>query len=38
MNEPETEPPRGAFLLIVLFLLVLTALWANVFFRVWARA
>ena len=32
------EIPRGAFLLLFLFLIVLCALWANVFLRVVWRA
>ncbi|HEY8476842.1 MAG TPA: hypothetical protein VIN09_08245 [Chloroflexota bacterium] len=31
------EPPRGAFLLIVLYLVLLTALWANVYLQLWQR-
>lgn len=38
-HQEHREPiPRGAFLLLVLFLIVLAALWANVYLRVVWRA
>jgi hypothetical protein len=30
-------PPRGAFMLIVLYLLILVVLWANVYLQLWRR-
>ncbi len=38
-SEPEDHaPPRGAFVLIVLYLLILVVLWANVYLLLWRRA
>lgn len=37
-ENQKIEIPRGAFLLLVLFLIALAALWANVFLRVVWRA
>lgn len=38
-NQERKEPiPRGAFLLLILFLIVLAGLWANVYLRVVWRA
>ncbi|MGE3267803.1 MAG: hypothetical protein AB7P40_03575 [Chloroflexota bacterium] len=37
-DEQKIEIPRGAFLLLILFLIVMSALWANVYLRVLWRA
>ncbi len=36
MEEPY-GPPRGAFLLLVIYLVLLTVLWANVYLQLWGR-
>lgn len=33
----DSAPPRGAFLLMILFLILVTGLWANVYLRLWFR-
>jgi hypothetical protein len=35
--EDQYGPPRGAFLLILLYLAVLTVLWVNVYLQLWGR-
>ena len=37
-QEHKIAIPRGAFLLLILFLIVMAALWANVYLRVVWRA
>jgi hypothetical protein len=35
-NEYETEPrPRGALLLILIYLVILAAFWINTYLRIW---
>jgi hypothetical protein len=43
MDEHPSElqdhgPPRGTFILLILYLLVLVVLWANVYLLLWRRA
>lgn len=37
-ESQKIEIPRGAFLLLILFLIAMAALWANVYLRVVWRA
>jgi hypothetical protein len=38
MNEPEQhEHPKGALLLILIYLLLLVFLWAHVYLRLWVK-
>jgi len=37
-EQHDHAPPRGAFILIVLYLLILVVLWANVYLQLWRRA
>ena len=37
MDEHEQEPPRGAFVLMLLFLVLLTIFWLNIYLTVWRR-
>ena len=37
-EDRKIEIPKGAFLLLILFLIVLAGLWANVYLRVVWRA
>jgi hypothetical protein len=34
-EEPEFEHPKGALLFMLIYLLVLTALWLNAYLRLW---
>ena len=34
-EQESQQAPRGAFLLMLLFLLLLTAAWLNIYLRVW---
>jgi hypothetical protein len=35
-TEPDDEPrPRGALLLILIYLMVLAAFWINTYLRIW---
>jgi len=35
--EDEHEPPKGALIAILIYLLLLALLWTNVYLRLWVR-
>jgi hypothetical protein len=37
METSDDQSPRGAFLLLVLFLVFVTLAWTNVYLRLWWR-
>ncbi len=37
MEEPNDSAPRGAFLLMLIYLLLVAVLWTNVYLQLWGR-